>query len=75
MAKYNIILKSGGDDYLWNGKSFDKIGDEDREVLLYSGKSVKEDEVDEAIKQSKEAASKLFSSSDTEIKSVQVKVG
>ena len=48
MLKYNIIYTSPvKDDYLWNGTGFDKLKSVDREPLLFSGKSVKEDELQE----------------------------
>ena len=61
MLKYNIIYTSpGNDDYLWNGTGFDKLKSVDREPLLFSGKAIKEDELQEALKKCKTAAQKLF---------------
>ncbi|HEY0246400.1 MAG TPA: hypothetical protein VGC01_12600 [Mucilaginibacter sp.] len=76
MSKYNLIYKSPSKKiYLWNGKTFDEIKSKDREVLLYSGKSVKDDELDEALKSSKEAVKQLFpKDADPEIGPVKVKV-
>ena len=61
MLKYNIIYTSPvKDDYLWNGTGFDKLKSVDREPLLFSGKSVKEDELQETLESCKTVAKKLF---------------
>ena len=76
MLKYNIIYTSpGNDDYLWNGTGFDKLKSVDREPLLFSGKSVKEDQLPETLEKCKEAAKKIFpEDNDPIIKSVEVVV-
>ena len=76
MSKYNLIYKSPSKNiYLWNGKSFDEISNIDRVVLLYSGKSVKDDGLDEALRNSKEAVKQLFpKDANPTIEAVKVKV-
>jgi hypothetical protein len=76
MATYNIIYTSPAEDtYLWNGTGFDKLDNADREVLFYSGRSIKNEEQEEALKKSKAAAQQLFpTDADPKIKSVAVKV-
>lgn len=76
MLKYNLIYTSPDNhDYLWNGTGFDKLKSADREPLLFSGKTVKEDELTETLKKCKAAATKLFpEDKDTIIKSVEVAV-
>ncbi|MGZ3873869.1 MAG: hypothetical protein ACXVJD_13185 [Mucilaginibacter sp.] len=76
MSKYNIIYTSpNDDDYLWSDNSFDKIENKDREVLLYSGKSLNEDAVTAALKQAQEAAAKQFADNNPKVKKVEVTVG
>ena len=76
MHKYNIIYRSPGKDiYLWNGDSFDKLEDGEREVLLYSGQSVNAEDVAEALDACKSAAKKEFPGDENpDIKKVEVKV-
>ena len=75
MPKYNIIYTPADADYLWNGKSFDKIESENRQVLLYSGQSVEEEQVEEAVKECKEAVKKFFpGDADPRINKIKVKV-
>ena len=76
MHKYNIIYRSPNKEiYLWNGNSFDKLDDEEREVLLYSGQSVKAEDASEALAAGKAAAKKEFRGDENpDIKKVAVKV-
>jgi hypothetical protein len=76
MTKYNLIYKSLSKNiYLWNGKAFDKITSANREVLLYSGKSVKDDGLNEALEKSKDFVRQLFpKDADPKIKVVRVKI-
>jgi hypothetical protein len=61
MAIYNIIYRSPEEaTYLWNGSSFDLLGEEEKDKLFYSGKSFDEDEVTEAMRQSRKSARKQF---------------
>jgi hypothetical protein len=61
MAIYNIIYHSPENAvYLWNGSSFDLMSKEENEGLFYSGKSFDEDQVTEAMLQSRKAARKQF---------------
>jgi hypothetical protein len=61
MAIYNIIYHSkGGESYLWNGSSFDKLGKQENTGLFFSGKAFDEDEVAEAIEYSVRAAREQF---------------
>jgi len=61
MAIYNIIYRSPENAiYLWNGSSFDLLGKEENDKLFYSGKSFDEDEVAEAMRQSRKSAKKQF---------------
>jgi hypothetical protein len=76
MKKYNLIYTSKENDhYLWNGKTFDKLESEGREVLFYSGKSIGHGEVQKALKKCRTAAKKLFpDDTNPEIKKVEIKV-
>ncbi len=76
MSKYNIIYESpSGENYLWNGKSFDDLESTEREVLFFSGKSVKNEEVKDALIKCKAAAKALFpEDSDPKIKTVEINV-
>lgn len=61
MLKYNIIYTSpGNDDYLWNGTGFDQLKSVDSEPLLFSGKAIKEGDLQAALNECKTAAKKLF---------------
>jgi hypothetical protein len=76
MSVYNIIYTSPDKDtYLWNGTGLDKLTYSDREVLFYSGRSIKEDTLFDALKVCKEKVKQLFpEDTDPEIESVAVKV-
>jgi hypothetical protein len=76
MSKYNIIYTSpDGENYLWNGKSFDDLESAEREVLFFSGKSVNDEEVKDALIKCKAAAKASFpEDSDPQIKSVEINV-
>ncbi|MCO5948841.1 hypothetical protein [Mucilaginibacter flavidus] len=76
MHKYNIIYRSPNKEiYLWNGNSFDKLDDEEREVLLYSGQSVNAEDAAEALAAGKAAAKMEFPGDENpDIKKVSVKV-
>ena len=76
MSNYNIIFTSPDNDpYLWNGTSFDKLENEDRESLFYSGISIEEGKVTEALKKSRAAAKKLFPGDKAPgMKAVEIKV-
>jgi len=72
--KYNIIYTSPRHDrYLWNGSSLDKLAKNGQDVLRFSGKDFKEDEVSNAIKACKKAAKQLFPGDD-ELKVEKVEV-
>ena len=59
MSKYNIIyIAPDKTHYLYTPGSFDKLGDEDREVLHYTGASVNKDSLDDALTQCLEAVKK-----------------
>ena len=61
MAIYNIIYRSPEHAiYLWNGSSFDLMGDEENGKLFYSGKSFDENEVKAAMLKCRKAACKQF---------------
>jgi hypothetical protein len=76
MAKYNIIYTTPHHDhYLWNGISFDKIEKAEQELLRFSGKSFKEEELTDAISDCKKAITQSFPKDDNpEIKTVQIAV-
>jgi len=76
MEKYNIIYRSPNKDiYLWNGNSFDRLDDEEREVLLYSGQSVNAEDVAEALATGKAAVKKEFPGDENpDIRKVEVEV-
>ena len=76
MLKYNIIFTSpDNDSYLWNGASFDKLKSKEREVLFYSGKSLKEDDLADALQKCRESAKILFpKETDLKIRAVEIKV-
>lgn len=76
MHKYNIIYTSPGSEiYLWNGDGFDRLRDDERETLLYSGKSIKAEQVDEALRACKAAARDKFpGDGNPDIKRVEVAV-
>lgn len=76
MPKYNIIYTSPDSTiYRWNGAGFDKLEDEEREVLLYSGKSVNAEEVDEALSDCRARVKEEFpDDSNPDIKRVEVAV-
>jgi len=76
MAKYNIIYTSPNDDlYLWNGISLDQLEHADQEVLFFSGKSFKDDELKDAIRDCKAVAKAIFpDDTDPKIKTVEIKV-
>jgi len=61
MTIYNIVYSSPDHKtYLWNGRDFDLLPDADDSKLFYSGKAYTEDEVIEAVIQSRETASQIF---------------
>lgn len=61
MSVYNIIYTSPDrDTYLWTGRGLDKLADSDMDVLFYSGRSIKEDTLPEALKACKEKVKQLF---------------
>jgi hypothetical protein len=61
MPKYNIIYTTPHhDDYLWNGTSLDKIEKTEQETLRFSGKSFKEDELDDAIADCRKTITRAF---------------
>jgi len=76
MPSYNIIYTSPSNEiYLWSGRSLDRLNAKERTVLKYSGKSVKDDDVSEAIKQCREAVQLLFPrDANPQVQKVQLKV-
>lgn len=76
MPSYNIVYTSPSNHiYLWNGRTLDRLNAKERTVLKYSGKSVKDDDVSEAIKQCREAAQLLFpKDNNPQVEKVQLKV-
>jgi len=76
MPSYNIIYTSPSNHiYLWNGRSLDQLKEKERTVLKYSGQSVKDDGVGEAMKQCREVAQQLFpEDSNPQVEKVQLKV-
>lgn len=76
MPKYNIIFTPpGGDTYLWNGTSFDKLPNPDNDRLRFSGKAFTEDELSAALKEGIEVAHKEFpGDGEPEIKVVEITV-
>jgi hypothetical protein len=76
MSAYNIIYKSPSNEtWLWNGTAFDKLDSSDKEVLFYSGISIKKDDLGKALEKCKEAVRLLFpKDSDPKISEVEVKI-
>jgi hypothetical protein len=76
MSTYNIIYKSPSDEtWLWNGTAFDKLDTSDKEVLFYSGISIKKDDLEKAFEKCKKAVKFLFpKDNDPKITQVEVKV-
>ena len=76
MPKYNIIYTTAHHDhYLWNGTSLDKLEKTGQENLMFSGKSFKEEELDNAITDCKKTIAQAFpKDTDPEIKTVQIAV-
>jgi hypothetical protein len=76
MPKYNIIYTSPQKDhFLWDGTTLTKLEKAGQETLMFSGKVFKEDELDDAIKECKDAIAQSFpKDSDPEIKTVKIAV-
>ena len=76
MAEFNIIYTSkDGDDYLWNGSSFDLMKNHKNEQLLYSGKNYPGTDLPEAMKKATESARTQFADDiDPSIKSIEIPV-
>ncbi|WP_179415664.1 hypothetical protein HDF19_05500 [Mucilaginibacter sp. E4BP6] len=76
MPKCNIIYTSPQKDhYVWDGTSLTKLEKAEQETLRFSGKSFKQDELDEAIKDCKKAIEQSFPKDENpEIKTVKITV-
>jgi len=76
MPKYNIIYTSPQKDhYLWDGTSLTKLEKAGQEILMFSGKVFKEEELAGAIKECKKAIAQSFPKDEApEIKTVQIAV-
>ena len=76
MANYNIIFTSPENDaYIWNGTSLEKLKSTDSEVLFFSGKSIKEEDLLGALNKCKEAVKAMFpKDNNPDIKTVEIKV-
>lgn len=76
MPKYNIIYTAPNDDhYIWNGASLDKLEKAEQEILRFSGKSFKEEELANAIADCKETIARTFPKDpDPEIGVVEIAV-
>lgn len=75
IAKHNIIITSlKNDRHLWNGTSLEKLNGTGREPLFFSGKSIKEEGITDALNKCKEAVKALFpKNNNADIKSVEIK--
>ena len=76
MPKYNIIyISPDNDHYLWTGTSLDKLEKTGQELLRFSGKDFKEEELTDGIKAAKVAAGQAFPDDDElKVKTVEIKV-
>ena len=76
MPKYNIIYTSPHHDtYLWNGSSLNKLAKSGQDVLRFSGKDFKENEVADAMYDCKVAAKRLFPGDDElKVEKVEIEV-
>lgn len=76
MSQYNIVyISPQNDHYLWDGTSLNKLEKAEQETLRFSGKSFKEEELDDAIADCKKIIAQSFpKDAKAEVKTVQVKV-
>jgi len=76
MVNYNIIYTSPSETiYLWNGRALDSLKSKDREALKYSGKAIKDDNLEEELQNCLEAVKQFFpADTSPKIKRVEIKV-
>jgi hypothetical protein len=76
MPKYNIIFTAPNNDpYLWDGTELTQLEKTGQENLMFSGKTFKEDELQEGVKACKKAALQMFPHNlDPQIKTVEIAV-